>query len=80
MMLTGKRPASYLFVSLLGAFLMFLAFGVHPLIAAGGAVAVTFCAYNIQIIQVGHNTKMRTTTSSTTWKTASRVCTTGISP
>ena len=58
-MLTGKRPASYLFVSLLGAFLMFLAFGVHPLIAAGGAVAVTFCAYNIQIIQVGHNTKMQ---------------------
>lgn len=58
-MLTGKRPASYLFVSLLGAFLMFLAFGVHPLIAAGGAVAVSFCAYNIQIIQVGHNTKMQ---------------------
>ncbi|MBQ9462508.1 MAG: hypothetical protein IJU68_02490 [Bacteroidales bacterium] len=58
-LLTGKRPATYLFVSLLGAFLMMLAFGVHPLIAAGGAVAVTFCSYNIQIIQVGHNTKMQ---------------------
>ena len=58
-LLTGKRPASYLFISLLGAFLLFLAFGVHPLIAAAGAVAVTFCSYNIQIIQVGHNTKMQ---------------------
>lgn len=58
-LLTGKRPATYLFISLLGAFLLFLAFGVHPLIAAAGAVAVTFCSYNIQIIQVGHNTKMQ---------------------
>ena len=59
LLLTGKRPASYLFISLLGAFLLFLAFGVHPLVAAGGAIAVTFCSYNIQIIQVGHNTKMQ---------------------
>ena len=59
LLLTGKRPATYLFISLLGAFLMLLAFGVHPLIAAGGAIAVTFCSYNIQIIQVGHNTKMQ---------------------
>ena len=59
LLLTGKRPATYLFISLLGAFLMMLAFGIHPLIAAGGAIAVTFCSYNIQIIQVGHNTKMQ---------------------
>ncbi len=59
LMNAGKRPATYLFVSLLGAFLLLLAFGVHPLIAAGGAVAITFCAYNFQIIQVGHNTKMQ---------------------
>lgn len=55
---TGKRPATYLFISLLGAFLLMLAFGINPLIAAGGAVAVTFCSFNFQIIQVGHNTKM----------------------
>lgn len=59
LLLTGKRPATYLFISLLGAWLMFLAFGVHPLIAVGGAIAVTFCSYNLQIIQVGHNTKMQ---------------------
>ena len=58
-LLLGKRPATYLFISLLGAFLMLLAFGVHPLVAAAGAIAVTFCSYNIQIIQVGHNTKMQ---------------------
>ena len=58
-LLTGRRPATYFFVSLLGAFLMLLAFGISPLLAAGGAVAVTFCAYNPQIIQVGHNTKMQ---------------------
>ena len=58
-LLTGRRPASYFFISLLGAFLLLLAFGVHSLIAAGGAIAVTFCSYNVQIIQVGHNTKMQ---------------------
>ncbi|MDY3782715.1 MAG: hypothetical protein SOZ66_00470 [Candidatus Cryptobacteroides sp.] len=54
----GKRPASYLFISLLGAFLLMLAFGINPLIAVGGAIAITFCSFNFQIIQVGHNTKM----------------------
>ena len=58
LLLLGKRPASYLLISLLGAFLLMLAFGIHPLIAAGGAIAVTFCSYNMQIIQVGHNAKM----------------------
>ena len=28
--LIGRRPASYLFISLLGAFLLMLALGVHP--------------------------------------------------
>ena len=59
LLLTGKRPASYIFICLLGAFLMLIAFGVHPLIAIGGAVAIAFCSYNFQIIQVGHNTKMQ---------------------
>ena len=58
-LMAGKRPANWLFVSMLGAFLLMLAFGVNPLIAAGGAVAVTFCSFNMQIIQVGHNTKMQ---------------------
>lgn len=59
LLLSGKRPASYLFLSLLGAFLLLLSLGVDTIIAIGGAVAVTFCSYNLQIIQVGHNTKMQ---------------------
>ena len=58
-LLSGKRPATYLFIALLGAFLLFLAMGVSVPVAIGGAVAVAFCSYNFQIIQVGHNTKMQ---------------------
>ena len=58
-LLLGKRPASYLFVALLGAFLLLLAFGMNWLVAMLGAVAIAFCSYNFQIIQVGHNTKMQ---------------------
>lgn len=58
-LLLGKRPATYLFISLLGAFLLLLTFGVNIWVAVGGAIAITFCSYNIQIIQVGHNTKMQ---------------------
>ena len=59
LLLTGKRPATYLFIALLGAFLLMLALGVSWPLALGGAVAIAFCSYNFQIIQVGHNTKMR---------------------
>jgi len=59
LLLTGKRPATYFFISLLGAFLLMLAFGVHPILAVGGAIAISLCSYNFQIIQVGHNTKMQ---------------------
>ena len=59
LLLKGKRPANWLFISLLGAFLLMLSFGVDKVLAIGGAVAVTYCSYNFQIIQVGHNTKMQ---------------------
>lgn len=54
----GQRPASYLIISMIGAFLLFLAFGVNIWLAIFGTIAVSFCSYNMQIIQVGHNTKM----------------------
>lgn len=54
----GERPASYLLISLIGGFLLMLAFGVNPYLAFLGAIAITFCSYNMQIIQVGHNAKM----------------------
>ena len=58
-LLTGARPASYIFIALLGGFLLMLAFGIRPLLAIAGAIAIAFCSYNMQIIQVGHNTKMQ---------------------
>ena len=59
LLLTGKRPATYLFIALLGAFLLMLSLGISWPLALGGAVAIAFCSYNFQIIQVGHNTKMQ---------------------
>lgn len=59
LLLLGKRPATYLFVALLGAFLLMLSLGINRFLAVGGAIAVAFCSYNFQIIQVGHNTKMQ---------------------
>lgn len=56
--IAGVRPSSYLLISLLGGFMLFLAFGVNIWLAALGAFAITFCSYNLQIIQVGHNSKM----------------------
>ena len=58
-MLLGRRPASYLFVTLLGAFLLMMSMGINGILAVAGAIAVAFCSYNMQIIQVGHNTKMQ---------------------
>lgn len=58
-MMSGLRPANWLLISLAGAFLLMLAFGIDTALAIAGAIAVTFCSYNFQIIQVGHNTKMQ---------------------
>ncbi len=58
-LLTGRRPASYLLLALIGGFLLMLSMGTSRLIAVAGAIAIAFCSYNFQIIQVGHNTKMQ---------------------
>ena len=58
-LLTGRRPATYLFIALVGAFLLMLSMGMNGIVAVAGAIAIAFCSYNMQIIQVGHNTKMQ---------------------
>ncbi len=58
-MLTGRRPASYLLIALIGGFLLMLSLGTGKAVAVAGAIAIAFCSYNMQIIQVGHNTKMQ---------------------
>ena len=59
LLLIGRRPASFLFITLVGAFLLMLSLGINWIVAAAGAIAVAFCSYNLQIIEVGHNTKMQ---------------------
>ena len=58
-LLSGRRPGSYLFLALLGGFLLMLSMGMNGFVAVAGAIAIAFCSYNFQIIQVGHNTKMQ---------------------
>ena len=58
-LLTGRRPASYLLIALIGGFLLMLSLGASTLVAVGGAIAMAFCSYNFQIITAGHNTKMQ---------------------
>ncbi len=58
-LLTGRRPASYMLIALIGGFLLMLSVGTSKVIAVAGAIAIAFCSYNMQIIQVGHNTKMQ---------------------
>ena len=58
-LLTGRRPATYIFLALLGGFLLMLSMGINGILAVAGAIAIAFCSYNMQIIQVGHNTKMQ---------------------
>ena len=58
-LLTGRRPASYLLIALIGGFLLMLSLSTSKTIAVAGAIAIAFCSYNMQIIQVGHNTKMQ---------------------
>ena len=58
LLLAGKRPATHFFICMLGSFLLMLAFGIRLLPSVFGAIAIAFCSYNMQIIQVGHNTKM----------------------
>lgn len=54
----GPRPASYLILTFISFFLLLLAVGVNPKLSIIGALAFGLCAYNFQILQVGHNSKM----------------------
>ena len=41
-LLTGRRPASYLLIALIGGFLLMLSLGTSKTIAVAGAIAMTF--------------------------------------
>lgn len=49
--------ASNIFITLVCAYVMFLLFGLRPMLAVVGAMAYTFVSYNFAILEAGHNTK-----------------------
>jgi hypothetical protein len=54
----GPRPGSYLFILLLGSYLLFLSLKINPWLSIVGAIAMAFSSYNFIIILAGHNTKV----------------------
>lgn len=51
------RPAKYLFLSLVGFYILMLAFRVNPWLGIAGAIAFGFSTYFFIIEAAGHNTK-----------------------
>lgn len=51
------RPANYLFLYLLGFYILMLSLRVKPATAAIGALAFAFSSYYFIILEAGHNTK-----------------------
>lgn len=51
------RPASYLFLYLLGFYILMISLRVKPAMAAVGAIAFAFSSYYFIILEAGHNTK-----------------------
>ncbi len=54
----GPRPGSYLFLMLLGAYVLFLTLRINPWLSIAGALAFAFSSYNFMILAAGHNAKM----------------------
>ncbi len=53
----GERPASYLFICLLGFYITLLIFGASPWLSIVGAIAFSFSSYFFIIIEAGHTSK-----------------------
>ncbi len=53
----GERPASYLFICLLGFYITLLIFGASPWLSIVGAIAFSFTSYFFIIIEAGHTSK-----------------------
>lgn len=53
----GQRPASFVFLYLLGFYIALLLLGVNPWLSIAGAFAYAFSSYFFIIIAAGHNTK-----------------------
>ncbi|MBL4656736.1 MAG: hypothetical protein JKX73_01960 [Flavobacteriales bacterium] len=54
---SALRPGNYLFLYLIGFYILLLAFKVDPWLAIAGALAFGFSSYFLIILEAGHNTK-----------------------
>lgn len=53
----GPRPVSFIFLYLIGFYILLLSFRVNPWLAIIGAIAFAFSSYNFVIVAAGHNSK-----------------------
>jgi len=53
----GPRPVSFLFLYMLGFFILLISFRVNPWLAIAGSIAFAFSSYHFSIIAAGHNSK-----------------------
>lgn len=53
-----KRPAGYIFITLVGFYILLLVLGVNPWLSIVGAFAYAFSSYFFIIIEAGHNAKI----------------------
>lgn len=51
-------PANYLFLCMIGFYIMLLCFGVNPWLAMAGGLAYGLSTFHIHSIEAGHNSKM----------------------
>jgi len=52
-----KMPVSVLFISMLGFYLLLIAFGVNPWLSVIGSLAYGLSSFTFQILAAGHNTQ-----------------------
>ena len=53
----GPRPVSFVFLYLIGFYLLLISLRVNPWLAIAGAIAFAFSSYNFVILAAGHNSK-----------------------
>jgi hypothetical protein len=53
----GPRPVSFVFLYLIGFYILLLAIRINPWLAIAGAIAFAFSSYNFVIVAAGHNSK-----------------------
>jgi len=57
LLLAGPRPVSFVFLYLIGFYILLISLRVNPWLAIAGSIAFAFSSYNFVILAAGHNSK-----------------------